>query len=178
MECQDQTQVSGYRIWEHEIEWLDRRAARAGYLFFGAPNQRSTAAPPRDFYLYFMPYFDDEAGKPTKEKDEVFFTFTNPSAELVEKLRLYAAALELAPVSTGGARKVYQDKAEASLADLTKSLRENITTVYEVEYKGQKKPLPAWIKNKVAGTSRRNVRDIINLVGSACLADHFAEQAP
>ena len=38
--------VTGYRIWEHEIEWRERRAGRSGYLFFGAPNERSTAQPP------------------------------------------------------------------------------------------------------------------------------------
>ena len=54
MECPDQTYVTGYRIWQHEIEWPEHRAARIGYLFFGAPNQRSTAVPPRDYYLYFL----------------------------------------------------------------------------------------------------------------------------
>ena len=57
MECADETYVTGYKIWEHELEWRDRRASRLGYLFFGAPNERSTAVPPRDFYLYFLqPY--------------------------------------------------------------------------------------------------------------------------
>ena len=51
MECTDQTYVTGYKIWQHEVEWLERKAAREGYLFFGAPNERSTAVPPRDFYL-------------------------------------------------------------------------------------------------------------------------------
>ena len=61
MECTDETSVTGYRIWEHEIEWRERKAARQGYLFFGAPNQRSTAVPPRDFYLYFIqPYEPSE----------------------------------------------------------------------------------------------------------------------
>ena len=57
--------VTGYNIWEHEVEWRERKATRRGYLFFGAPNERSTAQPPRDFYLYFLqphdpPAFTDE----------------------------------------------------------------------------------------------------------------------
>ena len=52
MECTDQTYVTGYKIWQHELEWLERKAARQGYLFFGAPNERSTAVPARDFYIY------------------------------------------------------------------------------------------------------------------------------
>jgi len=45
MECTDQTYATGYKIWQHELEWLERKAARLGYLFFGAPNERSTAVP-------------------------------------------------------------------------------------------------------------------------------------
>ena len=65
MECTDQTYVTGYNIWEHELEWLDRKASRQGYLFFGTPNERSTAVPPRDFYIYFLQPFD-----PSYFKDE------------------------------------------------------------------------------------------------------------
>ena len=50
--------VRGYQIWEHEIEWREHRITRRGYLFFGAPNERSTAQPPRDFYLYFLQQFE------------------------------------------------------------------------------------------------------------------------
>src|SRR5690606_1694898 len=32
MECTDETHVTGFRIWEHEVEWLERKAARQGYL--------------------------------------------------------------------------------------------------------------------------------------------------
>src|SRR5699024_3947863 len=50
-EVSDNTYVHGYKIWLHEIPWLDRRVKRQGYLFFGAPNERSTAQPERDFYI-------------------------------------------------------------------------------------------------------------------------------
>ena len=65
--------VTGYRIWEHEIEWRERHAGRSGYLFFGAPNERSTAQPERDFYLYFLQPFDAPYFKDEKKADEVFF---------------------------------------------------------------------------------------------------------
>ena len=58
LECADQTYVRGYQIWEHEIEWREHKVTRRGYLFFGAPNERSTAQPPRDFYLYFLQPFE------------------------------------------------------------------------------------------------------------------------
>ena len=34
MECTDQTYVTGYNIWEHELEWLDRKAIAARVSLF------------------------------------------------------------------------------------------------------------------------------------------------
>ena len=45
MECTDQTYVTGYRIWEHELEWRDRKAARQGYLFFARPMSAPRSSP-------------------------------------------------------------------------------------------------------------------------------------
>src|SRR5712691_7959989 len=73
MECTDQTLVTGYCIWQHELEWRERKAARLGHLFFGAPNERSTAQPPRDFYLYFLQPYDLPTFKDERQPDEVFF---------------------------------------------------------------------------------------------------------
>jgi hypothetical protein len=53
LECSPSTYVTGYRIWQHELDWYSHKATRPGYLFFGAPNERSTAQPERDFYIYF-----------------------------------------------------------------------------------------------------------------------------
>lgn len=69
MECTDQTYITGYNIWQHELEWIERKAARQGYLFLGAPNERSTAIPPRDFYLYFIQPFDEPYFKDEKNSD-------------------------------------------------------------------------------------------------------------
>ena len=97
MECTDQAYVSGYRIWEHELEWIERKVARRGYLFFGAPNERSTAAPPRDYYLYFLQPFDPPCYQDEKRKDEVFFrlNLTVGDDGFRTILRSYAAAVNL-----------------------------------------------------------------------------------
>jgi hypothetical protein len=87
MECTDQTYVTGYKIWQHELEWLERKAARQGYLFFGAPNERSTAVPPRDFYLYFIQPFDPPHFKDEKKPDELFLRLTNTDEEFRTALR-------------------------------------------------------------------------------------------
>jgi hypothetical protein len=66
MERTDETTyVSGFQIWQYQIEWQERRVERIGYLFFGAPNDRPTAQPPRDFYIYFIQPFE-----PPRFRDE------------------------------------------------------------------------------------------------------------
>jgi hypothetical protein len=62
-----------FQIWEHEIEWLEHKASRKGYLFFGTPNERPTAIPPTDFYLYFIQPYDPPHFRDEKKADEVFF---------------------------------------------------------------------------------------------------------
>jgi hypothetical protein len=181
MECTDQTYVSGYRVWEHELEWIERKVARRGYLFFGAPNERSTAAPPRDFYLYFLQPFDPPRYQDEKRKDEVFFRLNLTAADDAFRtiLRSYAAAVNLGSTSSGNAKDTYERKGTGFLRDLVKWLQEHMTTAFEVTYQGKAKPLLGWVKGKLLGSgSRINVRDVVNTVGSVCLAPHFEDLAP
>jgi hypothetical protein len=180
MECTDQTYVTGYKIWQHELEWLDRKAARQGYLFFGAPNERSTAVPPRDFYLYFIQPHEPPAYKDEKRADEVFFTLVGADDGLRAALRNYAAAVDLASTSSGHAKDTYTSKVNAFLRELVRWLQEYLPTAYEVTSQGKRKKLLEWAKGKSAAAAggRANVRDTVNGVASICLAPHFQDQAP
>ena len=186
MECTDQqTYVTGYRIWQHELEWLERKAARQGYLFFGAPNERSTAVPRRDFYLYFIqpfdtPYFADE-----KNADELLLRLTNRDDEFLTALRNYAAALELASTSSGHAKSTYESKASHFLRTLVQWLQKHMADAFEVTCQGRTKPLTEWAKGKsirdLSGISRHeriNFRDLVNTIAGICLETHFQNQAP
>ncbi len=185
MECTDQTYVTGYRIWEHELEWRERKAARRGYLFFGAPNERSTAVPPRDFYLYFIqphepPHFKDE-----KKPDEVLLHLTGMDDAFAVALRGYAAALDLASTSSGHAKATYESKSGVFLRSLVSWLLEHMRSGFEVAYQGRRKGLLEWAQGhslrELSGTSpteRINFRDLINSIAGVCLEPHFAEQAP
>jgi hypothetical protein len=185
MECTDQTYVSGYKIWQHELEWLERKAARQGYLFFGAPNERSTAVPPRDFYLYFIQPFDTPHFKDEKKPDELFLRLTNVDAALRTALGNYAAALDLASTASGYAKSTYESKASNFLRDIVQWLQRNMTTAFEVTYQGRTKSLTEWAKGKsirelsgVGSHERVNFRDLVNTVAGICLGPHFEDQAP
>lgn len=180
MECTDQTYVTGYKIWQYELEWLERKAARQGYLFFGAPNERSTAVPPRDFYIYFVQPHDTPHFKDEKKADELFFSLTGADEVFRNTLRSYAAALDQASKSSGNAKSTYESKSSGFLRDLVKWLQEHIFRAFEVKYQGKAKPLQQWVKEKVAATRGTcvNIRDVVNTVGSVCLDTHFKDQAP
>ena len=182
MECADQTYVTDYKIWQHEIEWLEHRAARQGYLFFGAPNERSTAVPPRDFYLYFIQPFDAPYFKDDKNPDEVFFRFTGIDEEVSQRLKFYAASQELASGASGHAKSTYESKASGFLRDIVQWLRRNMANAFEVTYQGRAKSLGEWAKGKYVSDisdahERVNFRDLVNTVAGACLASQFEDQA-
>lgn len=181
LELTDDTYVTGYRIWQTELEWLDRRAARLGYLFFGAPNERSTVVPQRDFYLYFIQPFTPPAYKDGKLPDEVFFRLKQIDAAFKTSLKKYAAALDLASTSSGQAKNNYESRITKSyLPEVLKWLREQLPLAMEVTYEGKTRPLLESIKGKqvVGATGRINLRDLINTVGALSLAERFAETAP
>ena len=185
MECTDHTYVTGYKIWQHELEWLERKAARQGYLFFGAPNERSTAVPPRDFYLYFLQPFDAPHFKDEKKPDEVFFRLAHKDEAFQTALRNYAAAIDLASTASGQAKSTYESKASAFLRELVQWLQQNMFDAFEVSYQGRTKPLGDWAKGKsirelsgIAPSERINFRDLINTIAGICLGAHFQEQAP
>ena len=185
MECTDQTYATGYKIWQHELEWLERKAARLGYLFFGAPNERSTAVPPRDFYLYFIQPFEAPHFKDEKKADEVFLCLTTADDEFRTTLSNYAAALDLASSSSGHAKSTYESKSSNFLRDLVQWLQKHMTDAFEVTYQGRSKTITEWAKGKsirdlsgIASHERINFRDLVNTVAGICLATHFQEQAP
>ena len=185
MECTDRTYVTGYKIWEHELEWLERKAARQGYLFFGAPNERSTAVPPRDFYLYFIQPFDTPYFKDEKKADEVYIRLINMDDEFRTALRNYAAALDLASTSSGHASSTYESKATFFLRNLVQWLQMRMADAFEVTYQGRARSLTGWARGQsirqlsgIDSHERINLRDMVNTIAGICLATHFQDQAP
>ena len=189
MECQDTTYVTGYKIWQHELVWQEHKAARTGYLFFGSPDERSTAAPQRDFYLYFIQVYDPSPKLKRyingKNQDEVFLQLSGVNEEFHDSLKNYAAALDLATTSSGHAKSTYETKGNGFLRKLVGWLQKNMTTAFELTYQGRTKSMTEWVKGKsirdISGISPDetiNFRDLVNTVAGICLAPRFVDQAP
>lgn len=172
----DDPYVAGYRIWQYDLPWSTTNADRRGYLFMGAPNERSTAQPPRDFYIYFIQPYDPPRFTDEERADEVFVRLADPAPEFTAALRRYAGATAKAKESTQTHRPIYEDKARRALQDMVAWLRSNMATAITVTYRGEAKPLGTWLA-AVPG-ERSKVQDQIDAVASAALSDHFAARYP
>ncbi|MGM0840266.1 MAG: DUF6079 family protein [Bacillota bacterium] len=130
------TYVLGYKIWLHEIPWMDRRVKREGYLFFGAPNERSTAQPERDFYIYMLQAFEEPNFKDEQKEDEVFFRLKKKNEKFIELLRLYGGATEMYNDTTTN-RQLYKPKMDDYRKKLVKWIKDNFVDAYEIVYRGK-----------------------------------------
>jgi len=186
MERTDETiYVPGHQIWQYQIEWQDRRVDRNGYLFFGAPNDRPTAQPERDFYIYFIQPFVPPRFRDESKSDEVFFRLEGLDEAITRHLSYYAAAQDLASTASGGAKAVYLDKAKDALRDMSKWLQEKQMTAFEVTYQGKTKTLQDWTKGvslrdkaRLGPDERINFRDVVSIVSGLALNPQFAEVSP
>lgn len=172
-----QTYVRDCPIWEHELEWLGHGMTRRGYLFFGAPNERSTAQPPRDFYLYFLQPFEPPRYQDQQLADEVFFKLTQRDAAFDETLRRYAGAREMALASAvGPGKKAYDEKADESLRTLSAWLQTHLLTAFEVTHQGVPKKMVEWLHGQRTGDAA--VGDLLKRTGAVCLAPAFEHRYP
>ena len=181
----ESTYVTGFQIWQYQIEWQDRRVDRNGYLFFGSPNDRPTAQPERDFYVYFIQPFDPPRFRDENKSDEVFIRLKGLDEAIRRHLAFYAAALDLSSTASGGAKTVYLDKAKNALRDMSKWLQEKQMTALEVTHAGKCKTLQDWAKGvsirdklRIGSDERANFRDIVNVVSGLLLKQQFAEVSP
>jgi hypothetical protein len=179
------TYVTGHQIWQYQIEWQDRRVDRNGYLFFGAPNDRPTAQPERDFYIYFIQPFEPPRFRDENKADEVFFRLKGLDDAIKRHLSFYAAAQDLASTASGGAKVIYLDKAKDALRDMSKWLQEKQMTAYEVTYQGKTKTLQEWTKGvslrdkaRLGPEERINFRDVVNVISGLALNNQFGDTSP
>ncbi|MGE0430518.1 MAG: DUF6079 family protein [Hydrogenophaga sp.] len=185
IECSDDLRYPGFQIWQYQLEWQERHVERMGYLFFGAPNDRPTAQPERDFYVYFIQPFDKPKFADNSLSDEVFFRLTGMDDDLKRHLSSYAAALDLASTASGGAKAIYLSKAQDFLRAMSKWLQEKQMTAFEVTCQGKKKNLQEWAKGvslrdraRLGADERINFRDVVNVISGLVLGQRFVDLSP
>lgn len=169
------TYITGYRIWTYELPWWTCKVTRQGYLFFGAPNDRSTAQPPRDFYIYMLQIFEVPKFKDENKADEVFFKLKVKDESFIRSLKFYAGSREMAASAPSGTKNLYEEKAKEYLQRLTRWLRDNFLSAFEVTYKGVTKKV---VEGTKALPPQASVKEIIDNVAATYLSSNFDEIYP
>lgn len=164
---------TGFKIWEYELLWEEKNTTRFGYLFMGDPKERSTTQPPRDFYLYFLPPYGNEEFKDEKKEDEVFFEFDGANEEIKYAIKMYAAALSMAEISSSESKTSYLKKAEDYQKSAIKWIRQNINQCIGVRYKGESRNLLTWLKGRRVGD--RTLKEQVDMASSTCLNVWFSD---
>ena len=176
LELSTTTYVTGHRIWPYELPWAEHKVTRPGYLFFGAPDERSTAQPPRDFYVYVLPPFLERAWSGGEQADEVIFQLTGLDASFEEMVRLYAGARALANEAAEH-RDVYAQKAEEHRQRLNRWLREHMAEHLQVTYEGVAQPVRA-VLSRTRSSASETMADLLRVLASGLLAAAFEERYP
>jgi hypothetical protein len=170
----DTTYVTGHRIWFYELPWAERKVTRPGYLFFGAPDERSTAQPPRDFYAYVLPPFMQRPWHDGERIDEVIFKLTGLDHDFESKVRRFAGARAMA-LESPAHREVYADKADEALRLLNRWLRDHLTAHLQVIYQGVSEPVRAVLAH-MRSTASLNMEALLQLIAAHLLAPQFEER--
>ena len=176
LEQRDNPYVAGYRIWAYELNWADRHVTRCGYLFMGAPNERSTAQPPRDFYVYFLQPYDPPRFADEEKPDEVFLRLATPDDDFTGALRRYAGAAALETESTGQHRTVYAEKRQRYLHAMVGWLRAHMGDAVTVTYQGE--TLPVASRLTLSQGLRETVKEQIDTIAAAALVPYFEARYP
>lgn len=165
---------TGFRIWEHTIDWKSHKTYRDGYIFFGNPNEKSTTHPHQHFYMYFMPIFDAEKKQRNNDADEVYFVMEDLSDEFKKAVTLYGSAQALEVRADSSQKAIYKQKID----ELNKKARDFFNAEYvqitKVIYKGKESPLSGY-NLPGQGASKEQ---IFSDVASQVLEDWFKEERP
>lgn len=173
----DTTYVTNFRIWFYELPWPAKNVTRPGYLFFGPPNERSTAQPPRDFYIYLLPPFGPTPWSDEERPDEVIFELRGLDQSFTDTVRTFAGARALSQESAEH-RQVYADKAAVQLRDrLLPWLRQNLVSRLHVTHQGHAQPVVSAIP-ALASSASHDLEELLSQLAGHFLQAHFAERYP
>ena len=181
LEIENTRPIQEGRLWEYALPWSERNVERPGWLFFGFPSQRSTAKPPKDFYLFFVPSQSISGlQEPWEDKpDEIYFLLETLSDEFKLELKRFAAASERAgECGAGEEKQAFESIAQRALRGLVEELSSNASQWFEVRWEGTTKPLASWLQEVAPAQKNALYKTKIEAVAGDCLQNHFAAKYP
>lgn len=161
-----------FKIYRHRIDWKSHKTMLDGYIFFGNPNERSTAQPELQFYIYFMPLFNKAKMAHGDEPDSIYIHVENYSQEFKELLELYASAEELIGSVDSSQKPFYQQFKKRYEDKLKPVFQQDFMHATEIYYQGEKQVITPQM---MTGGSKEQ---IVSNIASTLLEDYFCQQLP
>lgn len=162
------TYRTGFKIWEHSLDWKSHKTYRDGYIFFGNPNEKSTTQPRQHFYMYFMPIFDESKKVRNHVEDEVYFVMDELSEEFKTAVILYGAALSLEVRADSAQKVIYKQK----IGELNKKARslfdQEYVQITKVDYMGKELPLKGYNLPGAGSTKEQVFSEVASTVFEEC----------
>lgn len=162
LDVPEQSAFMTNRIWDHELQFYQHKMYRKGWLFFGVPDERPTAVPEKDFYLFFVPPFKTPKYKDTGRSDELVFKL-KCDEEFDEALRFFAATTSLSMTSSQAYKATFQNKADAYRKKLSLWLSQHMFDAFTITHEDKTKTMNQWIANV-------SLREITGISSSATLS--------
>ena len=186
-------------LWAYRLLWRACNVERPGWLFFGVPSQRSTAKPPKDFYLFVLPSPRisgiDEPVAATQPADEVYFVadgFPTARREVPEEqqagtpetfldyLWLFAAAKERALLHKAerDASKALEAIAKRYHDQLRAALDQHQRQWFRVRHGGLVRSVADWVQERLPGEARAAFSTQFAALAEHLVEPHFTEKYP
>jgi len=169
---QQNTYRGGFKIWQHSLEWIDKRSFRLGYIFFGNPNERSTTEPIQQYYLFFCPLFHDISRN--DEADEVYFEMKGLSKDFKDRILLYGAAKALEANASSDQKALFKSQIEEHRKKALELFEREFADRTSVIYKGTETLLKSYqLPGDGAGKDA-----IFSAVAAKVLNKQFSDKYP
>lgn len=182
LELDNEYPVIAARLWEYNtLMWSAKNVARPGWLFFGFPNQRSTAQPPKDFYLFIVPSrrITNVSEEWSDAPDESYWFVEEFGEDFLQALKKYASARELAALYGGDDRANFQSLAE------NRYLRQSLTPFVDnagdwisIRWNGQTKRFADWVHDLAPVKESALFRSKLEAISEVMFASHFESKFP
>jgi hypothetical protein len=172
LEYQDNTYRTGFKIWQDELEWIDKKHFRRGYVFFGNPDQRSTTEPIQQYYLFFCPIFSSI--KQNREADEVYFEMKELSQEFKDTICLFGAAKAKEVSAPSNQKQLFKGQVDEYFQKARRLFDKEYAEKTKVIYGDEVKPLKSFSLLGEGFTKEM----IFKNVAARILNKHFNEKFP
>ena len=139
---QQNTYRTGFKIWQHSLEWVDKKSFRLGYIFFGNPNERSTTEPIQQYYIFFCPIFSSISRN--DEPDEVYFDMNEFGNDFRDAIYLYGAAKAKDASAPTNQKTLFRSQIEEHLKRAISIFEKEFTDKTKVINKGVSKALKSY----------------------------------